>query len=695
MNGLIRAKTIQCAIPLMIFLPTEVSIAVESSPEEGLGARNPTDISLYTPNSDPTTSPESARDSKVRQFSESSATSQQVSEETIPQDRKSNTPLVIDLNPGQRPTTNNGSSSASTPESTPGPSPAPSPIHENKKYHRLTHPIGSPQQPAKATNNPQPDKHSSGPSGWRWLRSVFYRKPPHTPPPTGPRILEEKDLGEEEKDLGEEEKDLGEEEKDLGEEEKDPGESTKETNASFQTVLSNPIAKPRRYSEDSTVPQNSSNGSTLAPRESHLIIDPDPGLSARTLGLDEADGDKHLGSPTSPGGLGASHKTAFSSHPQPASFHQGEVQDAIKGAAQEAIKGAAQEANKNIDTILNNLHKHFGKVILYATCGLAAGMTLFIVKKCLEKYIEKRVFEPRLATEKPGRGFFDRVKPIFGFNTYRGPVYRDLILQPQEISKLNEYFNMLKNAKKLENKLPSLILSGPPGTGKTEATKRIAEELGFNFVSLLASTLDGYSEQQSIQHVSELFNRAENSYGKTIIFIDKAERLFKTDDKSQQSEKSPNLVAHFISQTKALSSKYTLIYELNKPVIPDDTMNMHVTYQIGISLPQNKERRKISEYYFQENIVDGKNNIKNTIEDPEQMLSAMETRTKGLSGAAIEEIFIRARNLATMKGFILTQEMLDKATDDVLEKAGHKNSCPVPEELDNYDAADKDADTAA
>ena len=349
----------------------------------------------------------------------------------------------------------------------------------------------------------------------------------------------------------------------------------------------------------------------------------------------------------------------------------GGVQATIQGKdAQEAFKAVAQEANKNIDTILNNLHKHFGKAILYATCGLAAGMTLFIVKKCLEKYIEKRVFEPRLATEKPGRGFFDRVKPIFGFNTYRGPVYRDLILQPQEISKLNEYFNMLKNAKKLENKLPSLILSGPPGTGKTEAIKRIAEELGFNFVSLLASTLDGYSEQQSIQHISELFNRAENSYGKTIIFIDKAERIFQTDDKSQQSEKSPNLVAHFISQRKALNSKYTLIYELNKPVIPDGTMNMHVTYQIGISLPQNKERRKISEYYFQENIVDGKNNIKNTIEDPEQMLSAMETRTEGLSGAAIEEIFIRARNLATMKGFILTQEMLDKATDDVLEKSG-------------------------
>ena len=309
--------------------------------------------------------------------------------------------------------------------------------------------------------------------------------------------------------------------------------------------------------------------------------------------------------------------------------------------------------------------------MIYGLCGLSVALSLFVTKQYLYKYIERQMFVPELISEKSSRGFFQPIKSLFGFGRYKGPKFRDLILADKEKNRLNEYFNVLKNAEKLKIELPSLMLYGPPGTGKTEAAKRIAKELGFNFAFLSGSAFSGYSEEKSIAKMSELFKWAETGTGQTIIFIDEAENLLRNRTSEQNSEKTLKLMTHFLSFTGSLNKNYTLIYATNRPDILDEAMNRRITYQIKLGLPGKKERCEIAEFYFN-SYIKKHTHIKSKIDDMDSLLGIIAQKTEGLSGAYIEEIFMRARNQSAMNEYILDEGILIDAADEVIEKSKNK-----------------------
>src|SRR5262245_30179215 len=66
--------------------------------------------------------------------------------------------------------------------------------------------------------------------------------------------------------------------------------------------------------------------------------------------------------------------------------------------------------------------------------------------------------------------------------------------------------------------LPSLILWGPPGTGKTTIARLLAERIGARFEALSAVTA-GVKENRAV------VERAAGARGRTVLFLDEIHRL--------------------------------------------------------------------------------------------------------------------------------------------------------------------------
>lgn len=82
--------------------------------------------------------------------------------------------------------------------------------------------------------------------------------------------------------------------------------------------------------------------------------------------------------------------------------------------------------------------------------------------------------------------------------------------------------------------IPSMILWGPPGTGKTTIAKVIAESSNYHFVRL-SGVLDGVKEIRQVVEEAELLSKAQNK--KTLALVDEIHRF----NRSQQDAFLPHV----------------------------------------------------------------------------------------------------------------------------------------------------------
>lgn len=156
--------------------------------------------------------------------------------------------------------------------------------------------------------------------------------------------------------------------------------------------------------------------------------------------------------------------------------------------------------------------------------------------------------------------------------------------------------NFIKSdSKKLARK--GLILTGPPGTGKTHIVKAIANEKNCFFIAPTLSDLKGEFVGQTSIKVRRLFEQARANQP-AIIFIDEADTIFPDRNIGDNSSDSFNLdmVNEFLVQIDGMTTgtqKIFVIAATNRISILDSAIRSRLSEVINIGLPDKIKRKEI------------------------------------------------------------------------------------------------------
>lgn len=155
--------------------------------------------------------------------------------------------------------------------------------------------------------------------------------------------------------------------------------------------------------------------------------------------------------------------------------------------------------------------------------------------------------------EKIGNGFAD----VAGMRDLKAQLQRDVIDLLREPEKYKSYGLSLPNG---------MLLYGPPGCGKTFFAKKLAEEVGFNFVMRTPSDLKSRYVNATQENIAAMFKEAEEN-SPTIIFIDEINELLPKRN-SDAHEMSKSAVNEMLAQMDRTGERG--IFVIGATNLPDE-----------------------------------------------------------------------------------------------------------------------------
>ena len=245
------------------------------------------------------------------------------------------------------------------------------------------------------------------------------------------------------------------------------------------------------------------------------------------------------------------------------------------------------------------------------------------------KKVEKR---------KLGNGFAD----IAGMRDLKAQLKRDVIDLLLEPEKYKKYGLTLPNG---------MLLYGPPGCGKTFFAKKLAEEVGFNFIMRTPSDLKSKWVNATQENIAALFKEAEEN-APTIIFIDEINELLpkRTGDAHEMSKSAVN---EMLAQMDRTGEKgIFVIGATNLPEEIDEAMTRtgRLEKSIYVGPPDHEARRDMFEMYL-------KNRYTDFGIDYEQLAEM----TEGYVSSDIRFIVDEAARMALAKGEKITMATLEES----------------------------------
>ena len=229
----------------------------------------------------------------------------------------------------------------------------------------------------------------------------------------------------------------------------------------------------------------------------------------------------------------------------------------------------------------------------------------------------------------------------------------------QHILQSLELFKKPQLAKKLNVKpVKHILLHGPPGTGKTQIAKAIANHLGVPFFSQSGSSFVQLYVGAGALRVRELFDEAKKN-APCVIFIDEIDGLAAKRGAPNRSEECDRTLNEFLVHMNGIdeSDRILIVGATNMLGMLDEAVLRpgRFDHKICIDLPDAKGRQEIIEIHAKG---------KPFTPEAKKGLSEFAFSLTGFSGADIEGLINRAAEHCLIENRSkISQEDLDYALD--------------------------------
>jgi SpoVK/Ycf46/Vps4 family AAA+-type ATPase len=243
--------------------------------------------------------------------------------------------------------------------------------------------------------------------------------------------------------------------------------------------------------------------------------------------------------------------------------------------------------------------------------------------------VDQDTSAPLVRVEKPEKS----PKPVFG-----------LAMETQ----LGRFFNEWKNSEALlsEGILPprSLLLKGPPGTGKTMFSKWLAGELGLTLVSLdLATAISSYLGKTGMNLRRSLDYARANP---CLLLLDEFDAVAKRRDDATEVGELKRIVNVLLKELENWPAHSLLIAATNHPELLDPAIERRFDRIFSMTLPEAAERVSILQTSL------GRFNT----DLNERVLKAICDLLSGRSGSDLQTL-----GLAAVRRHIVEKERIDSA----------------------------------
>ncbi|MBC8739775.1 ATP-binding protein [Paraburkholderia sp. UCT31] len=175
----------------------------------------------------------------------------------------------------------------------------------------------------------------------------------------------------------------------------------------------------------------------------------------------------------------------------------------------------------------------------------------------------------------------------------------NLILPASTKQSLQEICLTLQHAERLKAKgfsvTSTLLLAGPPGTGKTEIARTLANESRMTFVGVSVADIKAGFVGQSGTALAALFERARAA-SPSIVFFDEADVMFPSRGGQKGDSFTDDLVAEMLTQMDGVRSRPGEVFVLgasNRPENIDSAVLSRFAEQWTIGLPDLPARARL------------------------------------------------------------------------------------------------------
>jgi len=187
-----------------------------------------------------------------------------------------------------------------------------------------------------------------------------------------------------------------------------------------------------------------------------------------------------------------------------------------------------------------------------------------------------------------------------------------------------------------------ILLSGPPGCGKTLIAKALANESEVNFIAVKGPELMSKYIGESEKGVREVFLKAKQA-APTILFLDEIDSLVPQRGMSGDSQVTERVISQFLTELDGIEELkgVVVLAATNRKDLIDPSILRAGRFDVilDLPLPDKKSREKIFQVHLK----------KKPLEEVSPARLAEET--EGLSGADIEAI-CREASMAAIREFI-------------------------------------------